>query len=70
LHLKSEINNIKFSNPNDAAPDLDKIEIVKSGNLLGSISNYNVLNKQLIFKDSVILSEDKDDFFDIFNSKK
>lgn len=70
LHLKSGKNNIKFSNPNDAAPDLDKIEILKSGELLGSISNYNFLNKQLIFKDSIILSEDKDDFFDIFNSKK
>ena len=82
LHLKSGKNNIKFSNPKDAAPDLDKIEIVKSGELLGSIKNYNVLNKQLILKDSLIynkqgevindkeLSEDEDDFFDVFISKK
>ena len=72
LHLKSGKNNIKFSNPNDAAPDLDKIEIVKSGELLGHIKNYNVLSKQLILKESLISNkleeiikdeEDKDDFF-------
>ena len=47
LHLKKGKNILKFSNPNDAAPDLDKIEIVKSGELLGSIQSYtfSTLNK-------------------------
>ena len=49
LHLKKGKNILKFSNPNDAAPDLDKIEIVKSGELLGSIQSYtfSTLNKSL-----------------------
>ena len=49
LHLQKGKNNLKFSNPNDVSPDLDKIEIIKSGELLGRIQSYtfSTLNKSL-----------------------